>query len=332
MLRRTFLTIPVFAVAGVLDSCTRPASRASRMKLRVSASNHLSMCPFFVAYESGYFATAGFDVEVVKDIGPAQSLPLLAGGKLDVSFTGFGPPAVNAIVRGARLRLVAGRELLSPSCGTAGTLFASRKAFPQGVRSMRQLKGARVGVANQSPRTSFWLDTLLQHEGLRLSDVVLQKMPENEKVAALRAGGIDAFVSADGDLNPELRPLGLVAGPSAAPLLPNSQYSYIFFGSRLLDGRVETGARFLHAYFRGVSDFLRGATPHFLDDFANQNGQDPKLLRAACRGTFQRDGTIRMDDLRQYIAWMAAHDYCPANVDAAAMVDTRFLEAARTMK
>jgi hypothetical protein len=39
-----------------------------------------------------------------------------------------------------------------------------------------------------------------------------------------------------------------------------------------------------------------------------------------------------MDDLRQYIAWMAAHDYCPANVDAAAMVDTRFLEAARTMK
>ena len=302
------------------------------MKLRVSASKHLALCPFFVAYESGYFADAGFDVEVVKDLGPGQTLPLLAGGKLDVSFTGFGPPVVNAAVRGARVRLVAARELLSPSCGTAGAIFASGKVFPKGVRSMRQLKGARVGVANQSPRTSFWLDTLLQHEGMRLSDVALRKMPENERVAALRAGGIDAFVANDGDLNPQLLPLGLVAGPSAAALLPNSQYSYIFFGSRLLDGRVETGARFLHAYFRGVSDFLRGATPHFLDDFANQNGLDPKLLRQACRGTFEHDGTIHMDDVRQYITWMAAHDYCPANVDAASLVDTRFLEAAHVMK
>ncbi len=332
MRRRTFLAVPVIAAAGVLASCVKPASRTSRMKLRVSASNHLSMCPFYVAYESGYFADAGFDVELVKDIGMAQSLPLLAGGELDAGFTGFGPSVVNAVTRGARLRLVAGREVISPSCGTAGTIFVSRKAFPEGVRSMRQLKGARIGLNGSSPQTGFWLDTLLRHEGMRESDVVVRKMRQTERVAAIRAGALEAFVSSEADLNPELRPLGLLAGPSVASLLPNFQFSYIVFGRRLLDGRVETGGRFLHAYFRGAGDFLRGRTPRFLDDFANQNNLDPKLLRESCRATFERDGTIHLDNLGRYIRWMAEHGLCPANVDAATIVDNRFLEAARTLK
>lgn len=290
------------------------------------------MCPFYVAYESGYFADAGFDVELVKDMGTPQSLPLLAGGKLDAGFAGLVPAVVNAVARGARLRLVAGRELISSSCGTAGTVFVSRKVFPQGARSMRQLKGARIGVSDSSPRTTFWLDTLLQHEGMRLSDVMVRKMPYNEEVAALHVGGIDAFVSPETDLNTELRTLGLLAGPSVAPLLPNFQYSYIVFGRRLLEGRVETGARLLQAYLQGAGDFLNGRTPRFLDDYAKQNNLDAKLLRQACRATFERDGTIHLNDLRRYTQWMAAHNLCPANVDAAAFVDTRFLEAARTIK
>lgn len=332
MLRRTFLSVPAFAAAGVLSSCTRSASKASRTELRVSAANHFSMCPFYVAYESGYFADAGFDVELVKDIGMARSLPLLAGGKLDAGLTGIGPAVVNAVIRGARLRLVAARELISPSCGTAGTIFLSGKVFPKGVRSVRQLRGARIGTTDATARSGFWLDMLLEHEGMRLSDVVVRKIPLNEKVAALHAGAIDGFITSEADLDPELRPLGLVAGPSVATLAQNVQFSYILFGSRLLDGRVETGARFLRAYFRGAGDFLRGRTPRFLDDYADRNGLDAKLLRQACRGTFERDGNIHLDDLRRYIQWMAAQDLCPANVDATAIVDTRFLEAARTMK
>ncbi|MGO9009502.1 MAG: ABC transporter substrate-binding protein [Bryobacteraceae bacterium] len=332
MLRRTFLSVPAFAAAAALVSCERHASKSARMKLRVSTAHNLSMCPFYLAYESGYFADAGFDIEVMKDLGTAHSLPLLAGGKLDASLGVFGPSVVNAVVRGARVRLVAAREVLSPSCGTISTIFASRKAFPQGVRNMRQLRGARIGIGNNGTWSGFALDTLLRHEGMRLSDVVVRKMPDTDKVAALHAGGIDAFLSSQGDLNPELRPLGLVAGPSLPSLLPNFQYSYIFFGSRLLDGPVETGARFLHAHFRGARDYLAGRTPQFLEDYAKQNNLDPKLLREACRATFERDGNIHPDDMRRYIEWMAANGMCPANVDVTALVDTRFLEAARKMK
>jgi hypothetical protein len=36
--------------------------------------------------------------------------------------------------------------------------------------------------------------------------------------------------------------------------------------------------------------------------------------------------------MRRYTEWMAAHDMCPGNLDVTAMVDTRFIEAIRTMK
>jgi ABC-type nitrate/sulfonate/bicarbonate transport system substrate-binding protein len=239
---------------------------------------------------------------------------------------------VNAVIRGARLRLVAGREVIASACGTAGTIFVSRKAFPEGVRNMRQLQGARIGTNGSMPLTSFWLDTLLQHEGMRESDVVVRKLRQTERVAALRAGALEAFISSEVDLNPELRPLGLLAGPSVGNLLPNFQFSFITFGRRLLDGNVETGARFLRAYFRGAGDFLRGRTPQFLEDYAKNSNLDPKLLREGCRGTFERDGRIHLDDMRRYVRWMAEHDLCPADADAATIVDNRFLEAARTLK
>ena len=301
------------------------------MRLTISVSNHFSMCPFYLALESGYFTGAGFDIEVVRDTQTAQSLPLLAAGKLDVGFIAFGPSVANAVIRGARVRLVAGRELISQSCGSAGTIFLSRKAFPKGVRTMRELRGCRIGFAGSVPGTGQLLGTLLENEGMGPKDIALIRMREPECVAALRTGGLDAYMSSEAGFTPEMRHLDLVRGPSVADLLSNFQYSFIAFGSRLLDGPVETGARFLRAYFRGAAEFLGGRTPRFLDDFARSADLDPQLLRQTCRATFERDGSIHLEDLRRNMRWMTAQGLCPANLDPGMFIDTRFLEAARSL-
>jgi len=327
MRRRNFLALPIPA-ALLLNSDVTRAYAAPLVKLRISATSRLTMCPFYTAYESGYFADAGLDIELVKDMGTAQSLPLLAGGKIDGTLSSFGPPVVNAIVRGARVRVVAGREVISSACGTAGTIFVSVKRFPHGIQTMRQLKGARIALS-QSPQTTFWFDVLIQAEGMRDNDFQTTKMREGERVLALRAGGIDAYVSSDADFSTEARDLGVSSGPRVSSLLPNYQFSHIMFGRTLLDGPVDTGARFLRAYFRGASEFLQGKTPKFMDEYAQKNDLDPKLLREGCRGTFERDGTIHMKDLQLYTDWMGANALAPAHVNAADLVDNRFLEAAR---
>ena len=330
MFRRSFLAVSVCAAPGLLTSCGRLRSKASRMQLRVSASNHFSMCPFYLALESGYFAAAGFDIEVARNTQTPQSLPLMAGGKLDVGFVGFGPSVVNAVIRGARVRLVAGREVVSGSCGSMGTIYVSRKAFPNGVRTMRQLQGRRIGFSGTSPGTGFMLGMMLENEGMQAKDIVLMRMREPECVAAVRAGGLDAVFCGEAGFSPEMQRLDLVRGPSIADLQPNLQYSYIAFGRRLLDGPAETGARFLRAYFRGAREFRGGRTPRFLDDFAKSADLDPNMLRQTCRATFERDGSIHLEDLRRAMQWMSAEGLCPASVDAGALVDARFLEASRT--
>src|SRR5579884_3530362 len=99
MLRRTFLAL---APASALLSRAAP----QRTLVRVSLSRLLTMSPFYAAYEAGYFRDAGLDVELTKDLPGVQSLPLIAGGRIDVGFIGLSPGFVNAVLRGARLKIV----------------------------------------------------------------------------------------------------------------------------------------------------------------------------------------------------------------------------------
>ncbi len=128
-----------------------------------------------------------------------------------------------------------------------------------------------------------------------------------------------------------LRQLQLAQGPRLSSVLPNFQYSFIVFGSRLLDGDVRTGALFLRAYLRGANDFLAGKTPAFLYDFAKAGDLDPQLVRAACRDSFEHDGSIHLNDLQTGIDWAVLHGYIPRPMTAQSLVDTRFLDELRKM-
>ena len=271
------------------------------------------MSPFYVGYEAGYFTDAGFDLQLFKELPGVQSLPLLASGKLDAGFVGLTPGLVNAVQRGARIRIVAGREISSSSC------------------NLRPLRHRRIAVSASSVFGLFCLDKMLERVGMKRSDVVLQKMGQNERLPALQAGGVDAFLSTTADLNPMLRELKIAPGPSLAEILPNFQYSFIVFGPRLLDADVRAGARFLRAYFRGAREFLGGRTPAFMDEFAKSGNLDPKLVRAGCRDSFELNGRIHLEDMQLFLDWCVSQNYIPGPTKAQSVVDTRFLDALQRM-
>jgi NitT/TauT family transport system substrate-binding protein len=323
MLRRTLLAAALPCAAGALAG-----KAATKTKLRVSVGPYVAMCPFFVGYEAGYFAEAGFDIEVQREPGSVQVIPLIAGGRIDVCFLGDHPSLLNAIARGARIRIVAGRELASATCHPVGAVYVSRKSFPNGIRNLRPLKGARVAVVGSLGAIAHYaLDALLAHDGMRPDDVQAERMGAAESVAALRAGGVAALVSRGSDLDALPDSLQLSRGPVFANVQPGFQFSWIVFGRGLLDGDAQTGARFLRAYLRGASDFLKGRTPAFMDELARSQGLDPKVVRAGCRDTFVHDGAIRVPDLQRFVRWAVAKGYCPGTLDAAALIDTRFLAA-----
>jgi ABC-type nitrate/sulfonate/bicarbonate transport system substrate-binding protein len=253
-------------------------------------------------------------------------IPLLASGALDVAFASAVPASLNAVAKGARVRIVAAREVAVPGC--IHEIYGNRKSFPQGLTA-GSLRGKRIAMTAPTSLSAFLLDTILASAGLGREDVRPQYMRVREGTAALVAGQIDALAEKDMDFSsPEIIP-----GPSVADIVPGFQYSYIQFGRNLLDGDIQTGAAFLWAFLRGVRAFRSGKTPAVFDRLAESGGMDPAVVRGLCRNRFTIDGRIDPASIQRMSDWALSKGFIPARVEAAGLIDNRFLDQAlRRMK
>ena len=327
MHRRSFVLASAAAVAG----CSRRAAPVRR-KLTVSAARQLSMSSLYLAQELGYFRDAGLDVQIELSTNPLQAVAAMAGGKLDVLFTALSTSFLNAMLKGARLRIVAGREIASPVCGGTGVICGLRRTFPKGLEDLRQLKGRRVVTGPSIGMAQFSLEAQLRTVGMSLSDVTPVTLPAAQAVAALIGGSVDAIVlNVEMDANISALSAEMVRFGGLAHVYPDFQISYILFGQSLLDSDLDTGARFLAAYLRGAREFAHGGTPKFMVDYATGNGLDVQRVTGACRETFTLDGEVNVASLSMFAEWAATRKYTPDLLDMRQMVDLRFLRRAREL-
>ena len=323
MKRREFLAL---AGASAALGCIHCSSRSELDTIRVCALPFFSMSGLYLAEELGYFKDLGLRIEIEKTANSSQAIPLAAAGKVDVVFSGASPSLVNAIARGSRLRIVAGREITAPDCCDLNVLYGRREVFPDGIDDIDLIKGRRVGANLRLTMTDFGTDMILENAGTSVEELGILNMSRSELVVALVAGKLDAiFIS---DLGRRFAAMSdrIVRGLSLADVLPNHILSFISFGARLLDGNPDIGTRFLTAYLRGAKDFVGGRTPRFHDELAVSNGMDPAKAREVCRNNLVADGRIDLLSLNLFIEWAAAKGFCPIPIQADQLVDMRFLQ------
>jgi NitT/TauT family transport system substrate-binding protein len=320
--RRHFLTL---AAAGLYGSgCRRrPASTA----IRVSAQPYYSMSGLYLAKELGYFENLGLKVEIEKISSSTQAILLAAGGEQDVVFSAASASLVNAIAKGSRLRIVAGREIAAPGCSDNSVFYGRRAAFPSGLNDVRLLKGKRVGADTSVSIGAFSLDTILASGGLKKEDLQILQLRRSELIVALLDERLDAIMASDIALRFQGLRDRIVQGIGLADVAPNHQFSFVIFGSRLLDASLDVGTRFLSAYLHGATDYVAGKTPRFHEELSISNGIDPAAARRDCRNSFVTDGRIDLPSLERFIGWAVAKGLCPIPIRAEQLVDLRYLKA-----
>jgi len=328
MHRRRFLGS--LAAGWALSGCRK----AEPHKLVVAATPYLAMAPLHLALERKYFERAGFEIQLERLSGAGQGVAPMAGGKLDVSFISVNAALVNAIIRGARIRLVAGREHTRPDCSQIGGLLYRRKSFPHGLdsgESLKQLRGKRISAALKGTgTTSFLFEQILQGGGLTLDDVQLLSLDATAVPAALAQGLLDAALNSSSmETLPERYAAEIGHSGIAAKLFPDFQASFIVFGSRLLDGDPAIGRRFLSIYHGAVREYVRGAEPAFLTEYAQSRKLDLAALRKSCRTNVSLDGALDLKSIQTFLDWAARRRFTDRVLKAEEIVDTRFLEAAR---
>ena len=251
-------------------------------------------------------------------------VPMVAAGRADVAFSSVTPAAINAVAKGARVRVVAARDGAVPGC--THEIHGRRTSFPNGFEHAVELRGKRIAVTAATSLTAFVLDLLLESAGLHTTDVERLMMRHAESTTALLAGQIDAAVDMDRNFfSPDVIP-----GPSVADLVPGFQYSHIQFGERLLDGDAGLGTAFLRAYLRGVRAYRGGAMPHALDRLAADAAMHPAAAQNACRDRLPEDGRIDRTTIQRMIDWAVRNGFVSQPIDAAQIIDTRFLERIAT--
>ena len=323
MRRRDFCWTPALAA---LKSCRRKDRGVTRT-VHTGVLNFPGMSPFFLALERGHFRSAGLDAQPQFVNSTAQATALLAAGRLDAAITTVSPALFNAVARGAPVRVVLGRDRITPSCGDAGVLYARTASFPRGTSDIRQWNRKRICTGLRMGLGEFLLDTILSGAGLDPRQTPRPDLNSGQAAAALVSGGIDAM------LNGNNLPLDfsshreIVLEDAGAKALTNLQISHILFGEGLVRGDVRMGAAFLSAYLRGLREYLAGATPQFLRDFVAANGRDPSVI-AQCRAYSTPDGSVDVQSIRSIADWAVARGYSAPGARAEDVVDTRFWELA----
>lgn len=317
--RRLFLGAQLAALAGC-------AAKKPSAPVRVQAGQYVQAAPLHLAVEAGFFKDEGLAVEIEESEGARTSIPLLAGGQADVAFSSPSPQLINALGRGARIRVAAGRLHYSPECGDARRVYGSRKAFPDGFTDFAQMKGKRVAVEARINIQAYAFHLALKKGGLTRDDVTIVREEDREAAVMLATGSVDVSFVANTVIQLASVLKDVVEGPTFYSIIPNFRYGYVVFGKRLLDDAPEDGTRFLRAYLRGCREFLAGRTPKYLTELAEKEVLNKDAVLKHCRSDTTVDGSIDDSEVQAFIDWGVAEGHISSPVAAKDVIDRRFLE------
>ncbi len=315
MRRRTFFLAPGMTALA--------AKALGAVKLRVAGTVHLNLSPLHLAMEKGYFGQQGLEIDLAPLARSNEAIPVLAQGGLDVALYSLNPPMLNAIGKGVKIRLVAARDQAMADCGDVGSIYAR-----QSIASVAGLKGKKVANGYPGGIAEFALDAALEKAGVRPSEVEIVKLMPMEGAAALLRGEVDGLTGADLSNLKALRRPEFRLLTTMGRTMPGFQLAHVIFGRQLLDGPVDTGARFLRALQGGLRDYRDGHTPAFAIDLAQRAGLDVAGIKSLCRTHVVANGRMDRQSLERFAAWAHKKGYAEKLVPAAAMVDERFLQAA----
>ena len=139
---------------------------------------------FEAALVQGYYKEAGLDVTLVQGNGSGNTAQLVANGRAQIAYADA-VAVMQLIAKGAPMKIVATVYQSNPNA-----VMALKK---KGIKSVKELKGKKVGVPSGSSQTTM-LPLLLKANGLSESDVNMIDMPVSSMVPALLQEQVDAVL------------------------------------------------------------------------------------------------------------------------------------------
>ncbi|HLH21601.1 MAG TPA: ABC transporter substrate-binding protein [Chloroflexota bacterium] len=309
------------AAAG---ATARPAPEA----VTVSWVNSLTIAPFFVAADRGYFEEQGIDLKLEQVQSAADAIAFLATGQLDASFGAVAVALYNAINQGLNVRVAAPIAYDNPELLVRKALWDSGA-----VRTIPDLRGRQVYTVAPGSGVAYLRIKTLQLAGLSDDEVEHVSVALPDAPLAMTNGAIDAAFFPE-PWHTRVLTQGIAVVLDDHPL-PNEVLTITAMaGARLLRERTDLGGRWATALLKGIRD-MQSRDQIMSDDtvaiMARWTGLQPDVLRQMRHlprfdPNYTVDGESLLDQQRVHMAAGAISYTQPLPLDQ--IVDPRLAEYA----
>jgi NitT/TauT family transport system substrate-binding protein len=322
------------ASAGAMQAWAQVPEKKD-VKLGVGGSNSLYYLPLAITEKLGFFKEQGLNVEVNDFKGGSQSLAALVGGSVDV-VTGAYEHTIRMQVKGQDV--VAAIELGR----YPGIVLAVKKDRMDKIKSIADLKGAKIGVTAPGSSTNMIAWYLMAKSGLKQDDASFVGVGQGPSaIAAIKRGEIDAISNID-PVIATLEASGDVVvmadtrtSEGATKVFGGTMPAAVLYFKRdFIEKNPNTVQALVNAFYKSLK-WLEKATPEQIADTVPQEywlGDKALYMKAvqANRQVYSQDGIVNEGSQKRSLDYLRQFDkeIADAKVDTSKTFDDRFVKKA----
>ena len=297
-----------------------PASAQEKIKLRAGYLPVTGHAKFFVAFEEGFFAQEGLDVELVEFANSADGFAALRGGKLDIGAFGTTAPLVH-VSKGADIRIIGG------VMGEDASLIATPENAAS-IKSIADLKGKKIATVRLATGDAV-LRGALDQAGLNWkTDVQIFELKNPAAVQeAVKSGQVDVGVTW-GPFDLRAEQAGLKVVIRSRSLSPGHPCCRLSVNTRDVNERPEVLVRFLRAFLR-AEKFAQDNHDKTIDDIIKHVKLDRDLVRTAYyEGYLDQSSDPNLRGVVQFWHTMLKSEFVTSDLDIKNFVTTSLYKQA----
>jgi NitT/TauT family transport system substrate-binding protein len=323
------------AACMALCASVTSAGAGESSKVKIGVSPVVSSSGIFLAYEKGYFKKEGIEADLTYFKGSgAPMTALLGNGSLDVGAGNISAGLWNAINSGFNIKLVADKGRVSKACDYIGLLVRKDHVDSQRYKAFGDLKGFKMAVTAFGVSQQIAADKFLKAGGLRMDDVIFEKMDYAAMNVALGSKALDATIQLEPYLT-EAESKGIAVKVAGVhEVYPEQQSAAILYSSQFITGRPDLAEKFMIAYLKGVRDyndaFIKGKNKTEVIFLLKKHIkiESDALWEKMIPAGINPDGYLNKESLAEDAQWYQEHGFMDAPCDVEKAVDHTFVEKA----
>ncbi|MDA5557811.1 ABC transporter substrate-binding protein [Shimia sp. MMG029] len=318
--------------AAAATGLAAPAIAANK-KIKVGALRFTSHSGSFVAFERGYFADAGLDVEFEFFQGAQPMAVAIASGDVDYAVTAMSGGLISLADKGA-IKVIGGA--LSEEAGIDGQKFlASDAAFQAGVKTPKDLAGKRFAVTQAGSSFHYMGSKMAQAEGIDMSFTPLQKV--GAIIGAMKSGQVDGWSIVPHIAKPLAGSGAVHIIGNVADYIPDYQVTTVFTSSKNAANERGLTESFLAGFSKGVDDY----TAAMIDKTADQDAMvdlihkyvytdrpREKAAPSIINGTMRlnANAALNVGSLQDQLSWFQSEKLVDGDISIDQIVDSSYVE------